>query len=263
MVRKQYFPGNTYKTAQNRCGWLKRRGFVFTLRHIGIVFRSSRLARKGRYDWHEFSRSSIDIFRMLEDSGADFNIKGIDNIRNLKEPVVFVSNHMSTMETQIFPCLIVPFMDVTFVVKDSLVKFPVFGAIMRSRDPVVVSRDNSREDLMVVLKQGSEILAKGTSIIIFPQSTRRTFLKLSEFNSLAVKLAARSRVKIVPIAIKTDYWKKGRLISEMGAIDRTKSKVFIEIGEAMEIKGSGKEEHARIVDFISKRLISWGVEVKE
>lgn len=36
-------------------------------------------------------------------------------------PVVFVSNHMSTLETFVFPCIIAPVMKVTFVVKDSLV----------------------------------------------------------------------------------------------------------------------------------------------
>ena len=210
-MKKQYFLDSTYKTATRGRKRFLRSRFVFTLRFFRIVLRSRRLALKGRYDWNEWSRSSIDIMRQLEDCGAMFTVKGFDILRELKEPVVFISNHMSALETMVFPCLIAPFMDVTFVVKDSLVSYPFFGPIMRSRNPIVVSRDNSRQDLITVLNEGKEKLASGTSIIIFPQSTRRDFLKISEFNSLGVKLAEKSSAKVVPVAIKTDFWRNGKV----------------------------------------------------
>ena len=264
-MEKQYFTESSYQTEISRkhglFGWFFRSRFLFTIRFIGIVFRSRRLALDGRYGVDEWSGSSFDIMRLLEKSGGVINIEGFDNFRDLKEPVVFVSNHMSTFETMVFPCLIAPFMDVTFVVKESLVSFPVFGPIMRSRNPVVVSRNNSRNDLMVVLDEGSKLLKSGTSIIIFPQSTRKPFLKISEFNSLAVKLAARNKVKVIPVAIKTDYWQNGRLISEFGPFDRDNNQIYIEFGRAMEVEGSGKVTHTKIVEFIIGRLKSWNAKV--
>ncbi len=226
-------------------------------------FRSRRLALDGKYDWNEWSRSSADIMRLLEKSGGIFNVTGLDNLRNLNEPLVFVSNHMSTLETLVFPVLIVPLLDASFVVKDSLVRLPLFGPIMRSVNPVVVSRDNSKNDLLIVLNKGSEHLTAGTSIVVFPQSTRKPYLKISEFNSLAVKLAKKNNVKLLPVAIKTDYWKKGRLVSELGPLDRKNNNIFIEFGEPMDVEDSGKQAHRKVIEFIGTKLKSWNVAVIE
>ncbi len=64
-------------------------------------------------------------------------------------------------------------MKVTFVVKESLVKHPLFGDVMRSRNPIVVGRTDPRKDFEAVMNEGAEKLSKGISIIIFPQSTQQ------------------------------------------------------------------------------------------
>ena len=265
-MKKQFFSQDSYHTDTSKYhsglrGRFLRSRFVFFVRLIPIVFRSRRLAINGKYGWDQWAESSFDIMRLLEDSGGIVNIEGFDHIKDLKQPVVFVSNHMSTFETMVFPSLVAPFTDVTFVVKDSLVNFPLFGPIMRSRDPIVVSRNNSRDDLLLVLNKGSELLEKGTSIIIFPQSTRKPYFKTSMFNSLAVKLASRSGVMLVPIAIKTDYWKNGKFISELGPFDREKNPICIEFGEPINIEGSGKVIHQQVLDFITTRLRRWNVKI--
>jgi 1-acyl-sn-glycerol-3-phosphate acyltransferase len=265
-VKKQYFSENTYKTEVSNSGSgissrFRRTRLYFIIRFVRIVFRSRRMALDGKYDWDQWTRSSNIIMHLIEKSGGIIDIKGFENIKNLKEPVVFVSNHMSTFETMVFPCLIAPFMDVTFVVKDSLVSFPLFGPIMRSRNPIVVSRGNSRDDLIVVLEKGSELLQTGTSIIIFPQSTRKPYFEISKFNSLAVKLAARNKAKVVPVAIKTDYWQNGKLISELGPFDQDNKEIFIEFGEPFEPSVSGKEIHRQVIEFITERLRLWGAKV--
>ncbi|HUS86216.1 MAG TPA: lysophospholipid acyltransferase family protein [Bacteroidales bacterium] len=213
-------------------------------------------------DANEWARASIDIMRLLERCGAVFHITGFDNIRHLDEPVIFISNHMSTLETMIFPVLIAPFMDVTFVVKESLVSMPLFSPTMRSRDPIVVSRANSREDLVKVISEGTEKLANGTSIVIFPQSTRREYFNPDEFNSLGVKLASRSGKRIVPMAIRTDFWKNGKLIKDLGPFDRS-IPVNIKFGELMEVTGNGREEQQKIVAFVLENLKQWGAKVAE
>jgi len=130
----------------------------------------------------------------------------MENITKSPEPVLFIGNHMSTLETMILPCLISPLRNVTFVVKESLVKHPLFGDVMRSRDPIIVGRTDPRKDLEAVMNGGMELLSKGISIVIFPQSTRNVIFKPEEFNSLGVKLAKKAGVQVVPIALKTDFW---------------------------------------------------------
>lgn len=163
---------------------------------------------------------------------------------------------MSILETMIFPGIIAPMKDVTFVVKQSLTEYPVFGSVMQSCDPIVVSRSNSREDLINVMTQGQELLSKGTSIVIFPQSTRNVIFKPEEFNSLAVKLAGKAGVPVLPIAIKTDFWSNGKYLKDFGAIHRDKI-IHMAFGEPIQIHGKGREEHKTIIDFIANQLSEW------
>ena len=163
---------------------------------------------------------------------------------------------MSTLETMVFPCIIAPLMEVTFVVKDSLVKHPFFGPIMRARKPIVVSRSNSREDFKTVMNLGQALLANGTSIIVFPQNTRTVDFIPKEFNSLGVKLANNAKVQVIPIAIKTDFWGNDKYLKDLGPINRKKP-IYMAFGEPFSIAGSGKEENNRIIEFISSHLVKW------
>ena len=61
----------------------------------------------------------------------------------------------------------------------------------------------------------------------------------------------------MPIAIKTDYWGNGRYLKDIGPINRNKP-IHILFGEPMDITGTGKEEHKRIIDFIVSNLKQWG-----
>ena len=223
---------------------------------LEIVFRTRRIAVKGLYDNALWISSSHEIFTLIEKCGGKFHITGLDNLRNDTGPVVIISNHMSILETMIFPGIIAPEKWVTFVVKDSLVTHPVFGPVMRSRNPIVLSRSNPREDLQIVMVKGQELLQKGCSIVIFPQSTRKSGFIPEEFNSIGVKLAARGKVRVVPVAIKTDFWSNGRMIKDLGPIHR-KVPIHIAFGDPIRINGNGKEEHARIVNFISSKLEEW------
>jgi 1-acyl-sn-glycerol-3-phosphate acyltransferase len=233
--------------------------FTFYLQAFLIVRKNGIKALKGLYGGAEWAGSSLDVMRALEDVGVRIEITGMDNIRRHEGPVVFIANHMSTLETFILPCIIQPIKETTFIVKQSLVTMPVFGPVMRSRDPVLVGRVNPREDLRTVLEEGSKKLAAGRSIVVFPQSTRSLDFKPAEFNTLGIKLALKAGVPVVPIALKTDAWGTGKIIKDFGRIDRNK-KVYIAFGKPMEIKSRGADEHREIIAFIQDNLARWVIE---
>ncbi|MDR2887724.1 MAG: 1-acyl-sn-glycerol-3-phosphate acyltransferase [Bacteroidales bacterium] len=228
----------------------------FTLKYAHIMLRSRRRARRNVYDTAAWAESSFYIFRFIEKAGGRFDISGMDNIDRHNGPVLFISNHMSTLETMILPCIIAPRREVTFVVKESLVKHPLFKDVMLSRNPIVVGRADPRKDLEAVMNGGRELLSQGTSIVIFPQSTRSLEFSPEEFNSLGVKLARKNNVPVVPVAIKTDYWGNGTIIKELGAIDHKKT-IFMKFGEPFMVNGTGKEENSRIISFIQSSLAEW------
>jgi|MudIll2142460700_1097286.scaffolds.fasta_scaffold14853_4 1-acyl-sn-glycerol-3-phosphate acyltransferase len=233
--------------------------FTFYPQAFWIVWKNGRRALKGCYDGNDWANSSLDILQALENIGVRFEITGMDNMRKFPGPAVFIANHMSTLETFVLPCIIQPVKETTFIVKQSLVTTPVFGPVMRSRDPVLVNRVNPREDLRTVLEEGSKKLAAGRSIVVFPQSTRSLDFKPAEFNTLGIKLALKAGVPVVPIALKTDAWGVGKIMKEFGPLDKNK-KVHFAFGKPMEIKGRGADEHRGIIAFIQDNLARWGIE---
>jgi 1-acyl-sn-glycerol-3-phosphate acyltransferase len=260
-MHKGYFESFTYDTPERKKLNLRERFLLnnrlyFTFKYAYVVLKTRGEAIRGVYDDKAWADSSFKIFRLIESTGGKFHISGMEFIAQNEEPVLFIGNHMSTLETMILPGIISPLRKVTFVVKESLVRHPIFGDVMRSRDPIVVGRTDPRKDFEAVMEGGLELLEKGISIIIFPQSTRSFEFKPEEFNSLGVKLAKKADVKVVPVALKTDFWGNGKVIKELGPIDRFKP-IFFKFGEPFPITGNGKEENQRIIDFIQTTLKAW------
>lgn len=229
---------------------------VFYCRLAQIIFRSSSMAKRSAYGTSEWVSSSLEVLRALEDIGANFEITGVDNFRGISGPCVFIANHMSTLETFVLPAIIAAFKDATFVVKESLVDYPVFKYVMRSRDPVTVGRANPRDDLRAVLEGGEKRLKAGRSIVIFPQTTRSTVFDPKMFNTIGIKLAKKADVPIIPVALKTDAWRNGSLIKDFGGINPS-SVVHFAFGKPLFVKDKGGGEHGEIIDFISSRLREW------
>jgi len=260
-----FFDGDSYDTPAHARRFIADRfplGRLVLIQKIAsIVFKSRKLALAGEYHDQEWAESSFACFKTVEGCGGKIHIDGLDNVRNLKKPVVFVANHMSTMETVVLPVLIVPYRKVTFVVKEKLVKGPVFGPVMRSRNPIAIGRVDPRKDLQAVLDGGKKLLEDGTSIIIFPQSTRRDVFRREQFNSLGIKLALHAGVDVVPVALKTDFWSNGKRRTGFGPLQR-KLPVYFSFGPPLTPVGRGKEEHMNVVEFIESRLKEWGAAIE-
>jgi 1-acyl-sn-glycerol-3-phosphate acyltransferase len=254
-----YFGENEYHTPKNaRCYFgdtltLKTR-LYFSVRYIGIIGHSRYLLARDRLDAEQFF---LRIFRLLEGCGGRFHITGLDNIRNCKGPMVIVSNHMSNIESHTFGCMLLPHMNMTYVVKTSLLEYPIFGPVLSSLDPIPVRRTNPREDFQFLLKEGLLRLRQGVSVVIFPQSTRRIEFVPGEFNSLGVKLARKAAVPIMPVAVKTDFWGIGRHFwRDFGPLDRDKP-IHIAFGVPLDVEGNARQAHRRVIDFIRCHLDHW------
>jgi len=217
------------------------------------------LAKRGVYTNEQWAGSSYAILQGLEGVGCKVTVEGMKQITSCKGPVVFVSNHMSTLETFVLPIIIEPAKHITFVVKPTLIDYPVFGPVMRSRNPIVVSRDNPRQDLITVLEEGARRLAEGTSIVLFPQTTRTADFDPVHFNSLGVKLAKKAGVPVVPIALKTDAWGNGKWLKDYGRIN-VRKRVRFSFAPPVVINGNGKQEHEQMVAFIQNMVESWKAE---
>jgi 1-acyl-sn-glycerol-3-phosphate acyltransferase len=235
---------------------------IYYVQLISTLTRASFSARRGTLDDVGWAFHSHRVVQIVESVGGKVNIAGLEALSQITGPVVFIANHMSLLETLILAGITLPFNRVTFVIKEELLHYPVIGHFMKALNLIAVSRQNPREDFKVVMRRGSDFIAEGGSVFIFPQATRSVEFNIQAFNTLGVKLAAKNGVPVIPIAIKTDFQGNGKLIKDMGPIDPNKM-LYFKFGEPIAVEGKGRETHQYVVDFISENLKAWGGTVIE
>jgi len=245
---------NIYKSKPHKKIYFPTIRFYFKL---GKIFVSANFKTKrniyNRYNW---VATSLEVLNALESIGLEFEFSGMNNLHSVDGPVIFIANHMSMMETLLLPGIIQPLTEVTFVVKQSLLDYPVFKYVMRSRNPIAVSRTNPRSDFKVVMTDGVERLKNGISVIVFPQTTRSQDFDPKQMSSIGVKLAKKAGVNVVPLALKTDAWQNGRLVKDFGRLDVEKTAYF-SFGKSLQVVGKGSEEQAAINNFIEEKIREW------
>jgi len=251
----------TYRTLPRRLSLVAR--WLPSLRHYAaffpIIFRCARMAKRGVYHDERWAETSQDVLWALEAAGVRISIDGLDHVAALDGPCVFVGNHMSMLESLVLPGIIQPLRPVTFVVKEALIHTPVFKHVMRSRDPIVVTRTDPRADFKTMMQGGKRRLGENRSLIVFPQTTRSRTIDRKKFNSIGVKLARRASVPIVPIAIRSDAWGMAKFFfKDFGRIDPS-IPVNLAFGEPVTVTGRGAEAQEQVLNFIEGHLEQWGI----
>lgn len=110
-------------------------------------------------------------------------------------PCIVVANHQSFFDAFCMGAL--PIYDLAFVVRAWPFRIPCYGAYMLLGE-YLNSEHLSAEEF---LARGKERLARGISLIIFPEGTRSATGNPGRFHSGAFTLAVDSGVPIVPVCI--------------------------------------------------------------
>jgi len=234
--------------------------YAFTI--LSIIRRCSTRYLRGKFDydaWADICSSSISFAEKL---GATVSLEGFETRAAYDGPVVYVSNHMSTLETMIYPTVLNAFGKLAIIVKKSLGDIPIVGAAHRAVGAIEVTRKNPREDLVTVLEQGAERIAGGSSVLLFPQGTRQAVFEAKRFNTLGAKLAERAKVPVVPIAVQTDFLRTGKLIKDFGPVDPSRP-IRIACGPVIPPDVGAKKAHEQCVAFIGGKIREWGLPVAD
>ena len=142
------------------------------------------------------------------------DIKGSENVNS--SPSVIISNHQSTWETLAFQTI---FPAHTWVLKQELLWLPVFGWSLALLKPIVINRGDKLNAIKKVIKQGSERLGQGISVVVFPEGTRQTYKHLGDYQNGAAAIAKKSGHDIIPVYHNAGkFWPKGSFIKKPGVI---------------------------------------------
>jgi 1-acyl-sn-glycerol-3-phosphate acyltransferase len=112
-------------------------------------------------------------------------------------PFVVVANHQSILDILMLARL--P-REMKWVAKEELFRIPVAGWMMRMAGDIPIRRGDA-ESGGEALARAREYLARGMSVMIFPEGTRSARGTLLPFKSGAFRLAIDAGVPVLPIAV--------------------------------------------------------------
>lgn len=146
--------------------------------------------------------------------GVAWKIEGKDNIPD--SPCVVLSKHQSAWETLMLQSLFVP---QTWVLKRQLMFIPLLGWALRLLDPIAIDRENPRQSMREIIKQGSLKLKQGRWVVIFPEGTRVSPGQTTRFRRGGVVLASQTSAQITPVAHNAgEFWPKNSFLKYPGLI---------------------------------------------
>lgn len=146
--------------------------------------------------------------------GVHYKLSGYENIPHYSS--VFIANHQSSWETILFYKLATP---VSPILKKELLHIPFWGWSMRLLDPIAIDRSKPHEAGKSLLTQGVEKLAKGKSVIVFPEGARSPPGTINRFSRGGAKLAIAAEAMLVPISHNAgDCWPPRQFIKHPGLI---------------------------------------------
>lgn len=198
---------------------------------------------KGRYRLlNVYNHMILAWFRIA--CGVRYEISGLEHLDDV--PSVVQANHQCEWET-IFLQIIKP--PVCTVLKQELLRFPVFGWGLRLLHPIALDRSKPARAMKQVLTQGVQRLNEGLSVLIFPEGTRVRPGQRKRYNKSGSVIACRAGVPVLPVAHNAgEHWPGHHWVKKPGIIR-------VRIGAPISTEGKSPDEvNAELERWIEAQL---------
>ncbi|MBZ9566645.1 lysophospholipid acyltransferase family protein [Modicisalibacter tunisiensis] len=163
--------------------------------------------------------------------GVRYEIRGRDNVP--AGPVVILANHQCEWETLFLQVLKPP---VCTVLKQELLRLPLFGWALRLLHPIALDRSRPARAMKQVLTQGTRRLGEGLSVLIFPEGTRVEPGVRRRYNKSGAVIACRAGVPVLPVAHNAgERWPGRHWVKNPGRLS-------VVVGEPIATEGRTPEE---------------------
>jgi len=177
----------------------------------------------------------------LKKAGISLNVRGRENLT--EGTCVFIANHQGYFD---IPALIAAAdRPIGFIAKKEILKHKYISYWMKKIHCVFIDRENVKESVKAI-NQGVEYLKSGHNMAIFPEGTRSKGGPVGEFKKGSMKLATKSGVSIVPVAINGTY--KAREANKHNAI--MSADVTVTICKPVVLSELAKEEQANLAEML-------------
>lgn len=210
-----------------------------------------------------WAKACLGVVNVAEKLGMNVTVEGFENRLAVDGPVVYLCNHMSMTETILLPPILLSFGPFSYVAKASLAHLPFLEKAAAHMGMVPISRSSPREDLMNILRIGTERIQSGQSFLIFPQGTRCEVFSRAKYSSIGAKLAERAGCPVIPLVVDTRCQptrKKGllsKVFKDFGPVD-TSCDIRVACGPVIPC-GKSRQIHEAAFDWMAAKLDSWGL----
>ena len=217
----------------------------------------------GKLTVDKWARFCFSCVTTPEKLGMSVRVEGFKNLEKRRGPVMFLCNHMSTTETLLLPPILLTYGPLSYVAKASLAHLPFLEKAAELTGMIPIGRKSPREDLVNMLKAGTERINRGDNFLIFPQGTRERVFSRKVYSSIGAKLAEKAGCDIVPIVVDT----RSQVTRTEGLFKKV-LKDFGPVDPSYDIRcccgpiipnGKAKVMHEAAFDWMASQLEKWGM----
>jgi len=130
---------------------------------------------------------------------------------NSQKPVLYVINHRSLID----PMIVAEYVDVFYVSKAEVSKYPVLGPGAQKTGVIFVERE-SKSSRSATLDAIEETFKKEENIGIFPEGTTNLYKLTKQYRIGSFRLAAELGIPVIPIVLEyrdnKDLWNSKNMI---------------------------------------------------
>jgi len=146
--------------------------------------------------------------------GVTHEMRGLAHLSD--EPVIIVSKHQSAFETfALYYYLKKSF----FIHKKQLFYIPIFGQYLMKHNMVSIDRAGHASTMRKMITDVKKKLDDGSTIIIFPEGTRKKPRAKPDYKSGFVGIYNTTKRALQPVALNSGlFWQKGMSVIKKGHI---------------------------------------------
>lgn len=164
----------------------------------------------------------------------------IDGCENVPEgPCVVIANHQSAFDVMAVIRALRGH-QIGFIAKKDFAKVPILGRWIKAIRGIFITRGDARESLKTI-QEGIGLLKDGFSLAIFPEGTRSKDGSVREFKAGSFKLATKSKVPILPVAIQGT----SRIFEDSGVLTKGQT-AYIRVLTPIETADMPRSEQATV-----------------